>query len=173
MGRDMYPWRLTSFAVLVLLIACANGPAQIEGKKKPAGPRYGLDIDADNYPQKAPAEAMKSIVAAYDRRRVDYLLAQLADPAYVDYWVNRYKDDFKKGSEEGKRMLAFDRLARETMHYFENDPLIVKELRIFAKEAKWAEEGEVAIGAVEKIPARKVYLKRIGERWVLENKQQE
>lgn len=156
---------------MMLLTLCALGFAQDDVKKK-AGPRFGFEADEENYPQKAPADTMKSIIAAYDRRRVDYLLAHLADPVYVDYWVNRYKDDFKKGSEEGKRMLAFDRLTRETEKYFENDPLIVKELRIFAKEAKWAEEGNLAVGAVEKIPARKVYLKRIGERWFLENKQQ-
>ena len=80
--------------------------------------------------------------------------------------------DFPKGKDEGKRLLAFERLTSETYQYFENDPLIVKDLRVFAKEAKWGEEGDIAIGVVETIPARKVFLKRIGERWFLENKQQ-
>ena len=70
------------------------------------------------------------------------------------------------------QLLAFDRLLRETNQFFQNDPLIVKDLRVFAKEAKWAEEGETAIGTVETIPARKVFLKKIGERWFLENRQQ-
>lgn len=146
---------------------------QEEGKKKPASTRrFGFDVDEVLYPQKSPADAMKSIVTAYDRKRVDYLLAQLADPAYVDYWVERYKRDFTLGKEEGKKLLAFDRLTRETNQYFQNDPLIVKDLRVFAKEAKWTEEGDLATGTVEAIPARKVYLKKIGERWFLENRQQ-
>ena len=111
---------------------------------------------------------------ALDRKRLDYLLAHMADPAYVDYWVERYKVDFPKGKEDGKRLLGFDRLVRETNQYFENDPLILKDLRVFAKEAKWSESEDMktAVGIVETIPARKVFLKRIGDRWFLENKQQ-
>ena len=86
--------------------------------------------------------------------------------------VETYKQDFLQGKEEGKRLLAFDRLVRETNLYFQNDPLIAKDLRIFAKEAKWAEEGDLATGTVDTIPARKVFLKKIGDRWFLENKQQ-
>ena len=160
-----------SLTILALILMSAMTPAQDEVKKKPLM-RFGFDVDEVTYPQQNAKDAMKSIVTAIDRRRVDYMLAQLADPAYVDYWVDRYKQDFPLGKDEGKRLLAFDRLTRETNQYFQNDPLIVKDLRVFAKEAKWAEEGEIAVGVVEAIPARKVYLKKIGERWFLENRQQ-
>lgn len=160
-----------SATFLALVLVCTISAAQDEVKKK-SPRRFGFDVDEITYPQKSPTEAMKSLVTAFDRKRVDYLLAHLADPAYVDDWVERYKQDFPMGKEEGKRLLAFDRLTRETNQYFQNDPLIVKDLRIFAKEAKWTEEGETAVGTVETIPARKVYLKKIGERWFFENKQQ-
>ncbi len=96
----------------------------------------------------------------------------MADPLYVDYWVERYKDEVAQGKDIGKRLFAFERLARETSAYYQNDPLIVKDLRIFAKEAKWDEKDDLAVGTVETIPARKVYLRKLGERWFLENKQQ-
>jgi len=161
-------------SVMVFAIVLAYGPtrAQDDAKKKPSEGRFGYKVDEELYPQKAPAEAMKAIVTAIDRKRVDYLLAQLADPAYVDYWIDQYKKEVALGADEGKRLIAFNRLTRETTQYFQNDPLIVKDLRVFAREAKWSDEGDTAIGVVETIPARKVYLKKIGERWFLENRQQ-
>ena len=155
---------------IVLVCLCSASAAQ-EKKLKP-GHRFGFDVDEMTFPQKSPTEAMASIAKALDRKRVDYLLAQLADPTYVDYWVDEYKVEFTQGKEESKRFLAFDRLTRETVAYFENDPLIVKDLRTFAKEAKWSEEEGLAVGVVESIPARKVFLKKVGDRWYLENKQQ-
>ncbi len=157
--------------MIALLALGAFSDAQDEVKKKPAV-RFGFEIDEVTYPQQSARDALKSIVVAIDRKRVDYMLAQLVDPAYVDYWVEQYKRDFVLGKEEGKRLLAFDRLTKETNQYFQSDPLIVKELRVFAKDAKWADEGEGAVGTVEAIPARKVFMKKIGERWFLENRQQ-
>ena len=159
---------------LILALACAGAIASAQDEKKKAPRRYGMDVDETIYPQQSPKDAMKSIAAALDRKRTDYLLAHLADPAFVDYWVERYKVEIPQGKEEDKRLLAFDKLLRETNQYFQNDPLIVKDLRAFSKEAKWteAEDGVTAIGAVETIPARKVFLKKIGDRWFLENKQQ-
>jgi hypothetical protein len=143
-----------------------------DGAKKKELPRFAFDVDEVTFPQKTPAEAMNSIVKAIDRRKLDYLLAQMADPLYVDYWVDQYRRDIKQGSDEGKRLLAFERLVRETSTYYQNDPLIIKELRIFAKDAKWDEKDDLAIGSVETVPARKVYLRKFGDRWFLENKQQ-
>ena len=124
------------------------------------------------FPQKTPAEAMASIVKAIDRQKIDYLLAHMADPLHVEYWVEQYKKDVNKGKDEGKRLLAFDRLVAETSTYYQNDPLIVRDLRIFARDAKWEEREDLAIGSSEKVPARKIYLRKFGDRWFLENKQQ-
>src|ERR1700722_19776364 len=127
-------------ALPALMLVCAFSAAQDEVKPKKAPLRFGFDVDEITYSQKTPKDALKSVMTALDRNRTDYMLAQLADPAYVDYWVERYKQDFTLGKEEGRRLLAFDRLTRETAKYFENDPLIVKELRIFAKQAEWKVE---------------------------------
>ncbi len=165
--------RMTRIAgpVLALWLLGFFSYAQDDPKKK-APLRYGFDVDETTFPQKTPAEAMTSIAKAIDRQKIDYLLAQMADPLYVDYWVDQFKRDFTKGKDEGKRLLAFERLVRETSTYFQNDPLIVKDLRIFAKDAKWDEKDDLAVGAVETVPARKVFLRKFGDRWFLENKQQ-
>src|ERR1700720_1135383 len=116
-------------AVLAILILCTASSAQDEKKQSPR--RFGFDVDQDTFPQKTPAEAMASIAKALDRKKVDYLLAHLDDPDYVEYWVEGYKTDFSEGKEAGKRLLAFDRLVRETNQYFQDDPLIVKDLKVF------------------------------------------
>ena len=160
--------------LLALVSLCAVAIAADEPKKKAPLPvrRFGFDVDEETFSQQSPEKTMQSIARALDRKKVDYLLAHIADPNHVDYWVDRYKVDFTQGSEEGKRLLAFERLVTETNLYYANDPLIIRDLRIFVKDAKWAEEGNSAVGTVESIPARKVYLRKIGERWFLENKQQ-
>ena len=164
-------WWVRCCLMVVFAGCCAFSDAQDQAKKQPPR-RFGYDVDETTFPQQSPAIAMKSIAAALNRKNVDYLLAQLTDPAYVDYWVEHYKKDFTLGKDEGRRLLAFDRVVRDANEYFQSDPLIVKELRMFAKEAKWDEVDNIAIGTVETIPTRKVYLKKIGERWFLENKQQ-
>ena len=164
--------RMTRVAGPVLAIWLLGFFSYAQDEKKKAPLRYGFAVDETTFPQKTPAEAMTSIAKAIDRQKIDYLLAHMADPLYVDYWVDQYKKDFVQGKDEGKRLLAFERLTRETGTYFQNDPLLVKDLRIFAKDAKWEEKDDLAIGTVETIPARKVFLRKFGERWFLENKQQ-
>ncbi len=158
--------------VIVAIVAFAFVPTHAQDLAKKPAVRFGFDVDELTYSQKTPDEAMKSIAKALDRKKADYLLAHIADPFYVDYWINQYKKDFTKGTEKGKELLAFDRLVAETNLYFQNDPLIVRDLRVFSREGKWEEKDDLAIGTVESIPARKVYLRKIGERWFLENKQQ-
>lgn len=243
-------------AILALLLVSTILPAQDDAKKPP--PRFGMNVDQFTFPQQTPKAAMNSIAKAIERKKIDYLLAHLADEAFVNYWVDRYAREFTKGNEQARRLLAFERLIAETERYYQSDPLIVKELRIFAdgrvaqdvkiskltddktwpedKEdlmhgrfldvkddafrietrtgtvrflrgeapkitdveadkpvnwdaelktyvgklmtvtfqhgAKWAEKDGAAVGTIESIPARKVFMKKMGDRWFLENKQQ-
>ncbi len=109
---------------------------------------------------------MASIVKAStaDRKRTDYLLAQLTDPAYVDYWVDRYKQDFTAGNEDGRRLLAFDRLVRETGQYYANDPLIHQDCASSTRRRSGRTKRSVRRAAPPgRIPKRKVFLKKIGE----------
>jgi hypothetical protein len=158
---------------LALLIGLLTGATAAQDVVKPVKtpPRFGFSLDEFTYPQNSPADALKSIVKAIDRKRVDYMLAHLIDPGYVDYWIVRYKDDFPQVKEAGKALLAFDRLTRETQQYYQDDPLILKDLRAFAGKAEWMENENTAVGTVAAIPARKVFMRRINNRWFLENRQ--
>ena len=163
-------WICRALVVLVVVGTILPTNAQDQPKKPPV--RFGFDVDELTFSQRTPDETMKSIAKALDRKKADYLLAHLADPLYVDYWINQYKKEFTKGKDEGKVLLAFDRLVAETNLYFQNDPLIIRDLRVFSRDGKWEEKDDLAIGTVDSIPARKVFLRKMGDRWFLENKQQ-
>ena len=166
--------RLLCLALAVPALFALSAAGQDEKKEpRPLAPRrYRVDLAAAQFPQAAPDEALKSIVKAVDGQRIDYLLAQLADPAYVDRKVNEYKALIDKGPEDAKVLLAFDRLVRETRQHFDTDPLLVRELRAFAKDGMWNVEDAAATGTAKAVPAHKVFMKRIGDRWFLENRQQ-
>src|SRR5688572_19821532 len=85
-------------------------------------PRYGFEVNFAFYPQKTPQEAIASITKAIDNKRIDYMLAHLADPVFVDETVAGYKNSIVKGGEKAKEFLAFDRLINETSQYFLDDP---------------------------------------------------
>ena len=162
------------FALLFLVgtVTLAAAGQDQEEKADPLVRRYNLDFSPTLYPQKTPQEAMKSVVKAMDARRTDYLLAHLTDPMFVDKRVAEYTQRYTEGSADAKTLLAFNRLIAETEQHFRADPPLVKELRQFAREAEWEEKEDIVIGTAKAVPARKVFLRRVGERYFLENRQQ-
>ena len=134
--------------------------------------RYSFDVNLDLYPQKTPQEALLSIAKAVDNKRVDYLLAHLADPRFVDDAVAANIKTIPQGSEQAKLFLAFDRLVSETTHYFLEDPTLIKELRRFGTEGEWDLMETQATGTLKTIQGRKMFLRKEEDRWFLENKQQ-
>ncbi|HEV3448581.1 MAG TPA: hypothetical protein VG099_28345, partial [Gemmataceae bacterium] len=71
------------FAVFVLMLASPALQAQQDQDATPPR-RYGVLLNQQNYPQEDPKQALASVVKAIDRQRIDYLLAHLADPDFVD-----------------------------------------------------------------------------------------
>ena len=69
-------------ASLLCLIVLAGASAQTAGKGKPVV-NFNIELDLDKFPQKTPQEALGSVVKALADGRVDYVLAHLADPAFV------------------------------------------------------------------------------------------
>jgi hypothetical protein len=134
--------------------------------------RYNLEFSLSQYPQKTPQEALQSIVKAYDSKRMDYLLAHLAEPRFVDETVANYKNSLREGTEKSKQFLAFDRLVSEATQYFLEDPMLLKELRRFAKDAEWETSDGQAVGSLKTVQGRKVFLRKYEGRWFLENRQQ-
>jgi hypothetical protein len=134
------------------------------------GARYGFDVLESKYPQKTPENTLASVIKAIETKKFEYLMAQLADPAYVDKKVEEYKNLFT-GKEESRTLLAFERLAKETAKYFQDDPLLVKDLKRFAKDGIWKMEGAKAMCTTKALPGRQVFMRKIQNRWFLENKQ--
>ena len=161
--------RMKRIAWLIVLVAPLTLSAQDDPAKLTK--RYGYSVEAVLYPQKTPQDAIKSIVKALDAKKIDYLLAHLADPKFVDDRVAEYAA-LQKGGAEARTILAFERLARETVLHFQEDPVLVKELRLYVKDADWDEKDNTATGTLKTASPRRVYFRKVEERWFLENKQQ-
>lgn len=149
----------------VLPLAAQEEPAAKLGK------RYGYMFEAALYPQQTPQEALQSVVKALDSRKIEYLLAHLADPRFVDERVDEYKA-LQKGNDQAKTILGFERLVRETIQHFQDDPVILKELRQYVKDADWDVQEGIAIGSLKTASPRRVYFRKLDDRWFLQNKQQ-
>jgi hypothetical protein len=121
--------------------------------------RYGVVLNTRLYPQANPKEALASVVSAMENGRIDYLLAHLSDPAFVENRVKQYHGG------------NFDDLVRETRAKLASDPGILKELRRFAKEGEWEVGESAATARLKDVKDRQVYLRKIGARWYLENRQ--
>lgn len=155
-------------------LALVLGSLPAAGQDEPApklAKRYGYSFEPSLFAQKSPQEAMQSIVKALDGKKIDYLLAHLADPKFVDDRVAEYKS-LQKGSDEAKTVLAFERLIRETAVHFQEDPLLVKELRQYLKDAEWDVQEAIAVGTLKAASPRRVFLRKLEDRWFLENRQQ-
>lgn len=158
---------------LALVLALA-WPLALPAQNEPAPKltkRYGYQFEPDLFPQKTPQEALQSIVKAIDAKKIDYLLAHLADPKFVDDRIAEYKA-LLKGGDDVKTILGFERLSRETAAHFREDPLLVKELRQYLKDADWELQEAAATATLKTASPRRVFLRKREERWFLENKQQ-
>jgi hypothetical protein len=126
-----------------------------EAKKVPQ--RYMIDANLDDYPQDSAKKTLESVIKAIEAGKIDYLLAHLADPKFVDMRVRLHDN-------------KFDDLVKETTDYLANDPAILKDMKRFAKEGEW-ETGDAAASVYGKENKdRRVFLRKIGDRWFLENR---
>jgi hypothetical protein len=120
------------------------------------GKRHGIAPDLKTYPQTTAKDALASVLKAIEAKRFDYLAAQLADPDFIDDRVKRlYGGRFEEQVDELRQRL---------------DPAAVKLLHRFLKEGHWTVEKQQATVTLADVPDRCVYLRRIGERWYLENR---
>jgi hypothetical protein len=125
--------------------------------KDKAGERYKIKPNPDAYPQDKPETALKSVLKAMRTRRIDYLLAQLSDPRWVDGRVRLYDGNF-------------DEVVKETTNHLAEDPTLVKALKSLAKNGKWTIEDKTA-AVFEKDKDKGAFFRKIGNRWYLENRQ--
>jgi len=143
-------------AVLLGLVTTAGAPGQDKDAK--VAPRFGIQADMERFPQGEPKEALASVLKAVQAKKYDYLLAHLADPAFVDMRVKLYGGNF-------------DELVKETAAKFAQDPTAVKELGRFLKEGQWEVADASASAQLKDVKDRRVFLRKADGRWFLENKQ--
>lgn len=119
--------------------------------------RHGVVAIFNKYPQGTPKEALGSVVRAIGNQQVEYVLAHLTDPAFVDQRVKQYDGKFAELVAESRTKLA-------------NNPATVKLLGRFLKEGEWEEaEGKAAV-KLKDVKDQQVFFKQIDKRWYMENR---
>jgi hypothetical protein len=159
--------------VAVVLMPIAGTLAQ-DGDKGKSSKRYGIELDTKKYPQTSPKEALGAVLKAIGDNRVDYLLAHLADPAFVDKRIATYAGQLDSSlNEQTKIVVAFDRLLKRTIENFLDDPTKLEELKRFFKDGEWADQENTAVASLKNLKARQVFMKRLADnRWVLQDRAQ-
>lgn len=140
------------WCVVVLIGVMAQSAVHAQSAK-----RYGVEISPEVFPQKTPKECLASVLKAIEGKRLDYLLAHLIDPMFVDARVKALGDSFPE-------------LIREITAKLADAPGTVKELRRYLKEGEWEEGEEATSVKLKDVKNRAVYFKKIGDRWFMENK---
>ena len=119
------------------------------------GERFGVAPDAKAYPQATPKEALESVIEAAEAKKVDYVVAQLADPEFIDDRVKQvYGGKFEEQVEDTRSRLG---------------PFALKQLKRFLDEGKWAVGKDQATVTLDGEKDRRVKLVKKGERWYLAN----
>jgi hypothetical protein len=146
---------------LVLLIAfCGVFTAHGQDAKEESPPaRYEVVAILAKYPQASPKATLASILSAIEEKRIDYVLAHLTDPAFVDERVKKVHAG------------SFDDFVKETTTKLNDNPAAVKEMTRFLKEAEWEGGETTAVARHKDIKDKEIFMKKIGTRWFLENKQ--
>lgn len=118
--------------------------------------RYGIEYDRDIYRQNSPQEALASIIKTIQERKIDYLMAQLVDPLFVDDRVTQI--------HKGK----FDDLVKETARTMLDQPDLLAKLRHFAKDGEWQASATAASARV-KDSRDQIFMIKVEGRWFLKN----
>jgi hypothetical protein len=142
-------------ATLLGLVCLASAGAQATKDDQPSR-KYGIAADLERYPQATPKEALGSALKAIGAQRIDYLLAQLADPQFVDMRVKDYGGNFDEVVREAKRKLV-------------EDPAVAKQFQSFYKDGEW-EEGDTTASVRLKDVKDRIYLRKQDNRWFMENR---
>jgi hypothetical protein len=142
--------RIGFIAAALLILMTSRETLALAAKET----RYGVAPDLTTYPQATAKQALSSLLKAVELKRVDYAVAQLADPSFVDDRVRRlYGGRFDEQVEDSRARL---------------DPLTIKQLERFLKNGDWQEENDRAIVRL-KDDKRCLYFKKDNGRWFMEN----
>ena len=93
--------------VLFMLVDCAYNPAALlpAHAVKESG-RFGIPLDEASFPQNSPENLRKSLLNALNSDKIEYMLAHLADPSFIDKNVREvHEGDFAKQVAETREKL--------------------------------------------------------------------
>jgi hypothetical protein len=161
--------------LIVLLIGGGLGLAQ---EKVEPPPRFGVPAESELYPQTSPKTTMISIGKAFERNRIDYLLAHLIDPAFVDEKVAQfYRIKFGKSPDQDRDNRNFDRRIKEAFDDFikevnkhmADEPRQTGYLTKLLKEGMIEEGGTSAKVTHKDIPNFAIAMRQIEGRWYMLN----
>jgi hypothetical protein len=117
--------------------------------------RFGVVEDTKTYPQASPKETLASLIKATEAKKIDYLVAHLAEPPYIDQRVKEtFGGKFAEQVDETRGRL---------------DLVRVKLLKKLAEKGKWKIEEKNATVEIEESMERPAYFVKIGEKWYLRN----
>jgi len=133
-------------AGLILLASVVATAADAPAK------RFGVEADLKTFPQATPEETLASVLKAIGNKRPDYIVAQLADPDFVD---RRVKET------------SHDDLLAETTAKLVTDPGAAKQLRALAEKGDWTREDATASVTLKEGSDRIATFRKAGGRWFL------
>jgi hypothetical protein len=186
---------------MIVSFAPAQPPAEIKVEARygiPGNPRLFPQTD----PKTALASAIKAAEAGRFDYLVAHLMdekfvegriddrAKLIEPA-ADADLRALRDRQRKDVTLDKRLQlpddpaefnehvkaeaksrAYKQVLRDVENKLTEDPTSLKELRRFLREGEFVSDGNAARVSLRDVKDRQVFLKKAGERWFIENRQQ-
>lgn len=153
--------------------------------------RFDVLYNPDLYKQESPQDVVKSVLAAIERDRYDYIVAHLLEPAFVDGRLADTRSYFErvaadqvaasgatttlKGADLENRIrdvglrLNVRNLAGRIRKTLTDEPDHLKELRRFARDGQFQATGDSATATLKDVKGA-VSFKKINDRWFLENR---
>jgi hypothetical protein len=128
-----------------------------DGANKTPSKRFGIETDLKSYPQAAPKETLGSLLKAIDAKRVDYVVAQLADPEWVDRRVKEMAGDFAALVEESTVRLV-------------GDPAAGKRLKKLLVDGEWKIDTTAADVRLKDVDDSVLFFRKSAGRWYMENR---
>ncbi len=157
-----------------LFLGCLMLTAVLAQDKDKSGKRYLIAPNPEIYPQDTPENALASVIKAIQDKKIDYLLAQLTDPEFVDRQVQRHAETRKpdKGGEKLKELAAFDEFVKVVTAHLTEDPTLLKDLTRIAK-GDWERGDNSASASTKENKDKRAFFRKVGNHWYFENRQKE
>ncbi len=92
--------------VLFMLVGFSFNPTPSPAQAVKESGRYGIAFDEASFPQNTPDNLRKSLLKALNSDKIEYMLAHLADPSFIDKNVREvHEGDFAKQVAETREKL--------------------------------------------------------------------